>query len=433
MYNMRSVFFDFHLPNATTWFYVSAIVTVSLFFRFNRPFSLRNLDLFLLFMPMPGFLLLLEGGTILQPYGWLVFSSTMIVIRCLVDGGLVKRAFQPTNINVPGLVWISCALFVGLIAVTLDTANQRQPGPGGSTFPVEAVRAQGEEVLQSQARETLSMMRFWTERFLTLACHAGIITGLVLFSWRHFGSSLAGLAVAATHLLLPYCYLLIPYNPLGIGRWEDTWPMAVLIWALFWVRRPLLAGSLVGLSIGTVIFPLFVVPAWIGYYGWRSSLKFCLTALFTCLCCFFAAYFSGLYPSLMPSPNWIPWQAPSPGSESLWRAIPWAYRIPLFVLHILLALFCAFRPIKNDIGQLLAQNTMMLAAIQWWLADRGGIHVLWYLPLLLLVVFRPGTVSVLPPSNELPQSTEQAGSNPPTNRPSRRGPLGIFTRRRAST
>ena len=45
---MRSVFFDFHLPNATTWFYVSAIVTVSLFFRFNRPFSLRNLDLFLL-------------------------------------------------------------------------------------------------------------------------------------------------------------------------------------------------------------------------------------------------------------------------------------------------------------------------------------------------------------------------------------------------
>jgi hypothetical protein len=82
---------------------------------------------------------------------------------------------------------------------------------------------------------------------------------------------------------------------------------------------------------------------------------------------------------------------------------------------------------------LLAQNTMMLAAIQWWLADRGGIHVLWYLPLLLLVVFRPGTVSVLPPSNELPPSTEQAGSNPPTNRPSRRGPLGIFTRRRAST
>ena len=32
---------------------------------------------------------------------------------------------------------------------------------------------------------------------------------------------------------------------------------------------------------------------------------------------------------------------------------------------------------------------MLLAATQWWTADQGGAHVLWFLPLFLLLVFRP--------------------------------------------
>jgi len=30
-----------------------------------------------------------------------------------------------------------------------------------------------------------------------------------------------------------------------------------------------------------------------------------------------------------------------------------------------------------------------VASIQFWYADQGGVYVLWYLPLLLLLVFRP--------------------------------------------
>jgi hypothetical protein len=30
-----------------------------------------------------------------------------------------------------------------------------------------------------------------------------------------------------------------------------------------------------------------------------------------------------------------------------------------------------------------------MLGIQFWYADRGGVYVLWYLPFLLLLVFRP--------------------------------------------
>lgn len=426
---MGSVFFDFHLPNATTWFYVSAIVCVALFFRFSRPFCLHNLDLALLFLPMPGFLLLLEGRSITQTYGWLFCSTTLVVFRCIMDLGLTKKIITPSNINVDGLLWISVSLFVGLVAVTLDMSNQRHPGPAASRFPVEVVRTQGEEVIKAQANEPLSMVRFWTERGLTLSCHIAIILGLIFFAWRHFNSALTGVVVATIHLMLPYCYLLIPYNPLGVGRWEDTWPMALTIWALFLINNTWIAGCLVGLSIGTVVFPIFIIPAWLAFYGFRKSIRFLAAVGITCLICLICLYTSGFYPSLLPSPDWIAWNQPNQASESIWTIVPWAYRIPFFVLHLVLTVLPMLRFHHMDMSRLLAQSTMMLAGIQWWLADRGGVHVLWFWPLLLLVVFRPPTIETAPAAEatmpEPPVAPAKQG-----NRPSRRGPLGLFTRRR---
>ena len=55
------VFLDFNLPNATTWFYLSLMLAVGLFFKFNRFFSLRNWDVLTLFLLVPGLLLLQEA------------------------------------------------------------------------------------------------------------------------------------------------------------------------------------------------------------------------------------------------------------------------------------------------------------------------------------------------------------------------------------
>src|SRR6516165_1970995 len=53
-----SVFLDFNLPNATTWFYFSFLLAVALFFKFGRLFSIRNGDVVALFLLVPGLLLI---------------------------------------------------------------------------------------------------------------------------------------------------------------------------------------------------------------------------------------------------------------------------------------------------------------------------------------------------------------------------------------
>ena len=57
----QSIFLDFALPNAVTWFYFSLILAIALFFQFARPVCLRNLDLLTLFLLAPGFLILQEA------------------------------------------------------------------------------------------------------------------------------------------------------------------------------------------------------------------------------------------------------------------------------------------------------------------------------------------------------------------------------------
>ncbi|MGF1579542.1 MAG: hypothetical protein ACFCD0_09280, partial [Gemmataceae bacterium] len=56
-----SIFLDFNLPNATTWFYFSFLVAMALFFKFSRPFTIRNLDILTIFLFVPGLLLIMEG------------------------------------------------------------------------------------------------------------------------------------------------------------------------------------------------------------------------------------------------------------------------------------------------------------------------------------------------------------------------------------
>src|SRR5271169_1549593 len=52
-----SIFEDFWLPNATTWFYFSLLLAVALFFKFSRLLSVRNWDVLTLFLLVPGLLL----------------------------------------------------------------------------------------------------------------------------------------------------------------------------------------------------------------------------------------------------------------------------------------------------------------------------------------------------------------------------------------
>ena len=121
-----SIFLDFRLPNAATWFYFALFLTVALFFQFSRLLSIRNLDLLMLFLLVPGFLILQESAALFEAaagasgeehvalvkraareralgYGWLLAGSLFWFVRAVFDLALVRRPAMNANLNIQGL------------------------------------------------------------------------------------------------------------------------------------------------------------------------------------------------------------------------------------------------------------------------------------------------------------------------------------------
>ena len=59
---MSDILFHYYRVNPTTWFYLSSLLSIALFFKFNRLWSMRNLDLLGLILLAPGLLAVEYGG-----------------------------------------------------------------------------------------------------------------------------------------------------------------------------------------------------------------------------------------------------------------------------------------------------------------------------------------------------------------------------------
>src|SRR5438067_5112027 len=232
-----AIFFDFTLPNATTWAVLSALLAVALFFKFTRLLSLRNWDLLTLFLLVPGLLLLHEeharaAAAHVPPaprqlwwgYLWLLAGSGYFFARCLADLALVRRPALDPNLNRPGLAWLTGTLFVCLAGVAVRKPADAEPQVGkGSAVLEEAQKRAAELVEQTGAagRDT----RFWVERGLAGACHLAVVVALIVIGAVHFQDASAGMAAATLYLLLPY----IAFH---VGQVHHAWPTALVLWAV---------------------------------------------------------------------------------------------------------------------------------------------------------------------------------------------------------
>lgn len=420
-----SIFLDFRLPNAATWFYFSLFLTVAVFFQFNRLLSIRNLDLLMLFLLVPGFLILQEaaaleaigrasgeaGAELLRRaarertlgYIWLLSGSLVWFVRTILDLALVRRPPLTTNLNTPGLAWLGLALFVGLTAVavrpTPDQANQAPVGKKPAT--IDQVQDTATAVVQ-QAQNTngggasREAVRFWAERGLAMLGHAAVVVGLLMIGWRHFGDITTGVASAAL-------YTLVPYTAYNVGQFHHVLPTAFLVWAIFCYRRPMLAGWLIGLAVGCGVFPALLFPLWFGFFSRRGAVRFGLAFLtasaisigVTALVLWIAGPTGRGIVEALNLNYWKPWAPPT--TESVWSGTHWAYRLPLFVLFVGFLVSVTIWPVRKNLSHLIAQSAAILIGVQFWHADHGGLYVLWYLPLLLLMVFRPNLTALEPP------------------------------------
>jgi hypothetical protein len=268
-----SVFTAFNLPNATTWSYFSALLAVALFFKFSRFLSVRNWDVVALFLLIPGLLLVSQPGWELTGYAWLFGGSVYFLGRCLLDLTLVQRPALAPNLNLGGLAWLAGALFVCLVAVAVNRGpDDRAAAPPAGKDPVLTTMAENKlgGVVDSQSRAnhvTAFDARLWVGRSLALLCHLAVFAGLIVVGLRHFNDLHAGMAAATF-------YLLLPYTALHVEQWHHVWPMALVVWAVVFYRKPCLAGLLLGLAAGTVYFPLLILPVWGSFYWRRGTGRF---------------------------------------------------------------------------------------------------------------------------------------------------------------
>src|SRR5262249_16663969 len=151
--------------------------------------------------------------------------------------------------------------------------------------------------------------------------------------------------------------------------------------------------------------PLLLLPLWLSFYWrrgtWRFLAAFCLAVSVSLGVIGFILWLDGDLAqhvrTVLDLSDWQPWK--ETGAECFWTGIPgaWAYRMPVFIACLGFVGTTAFWPTPKNLAHVLALSAAILISIQFWYADHGGVYVLWYLPLVLLLVFRPNLSDRQPP------------------------------------
>jgi len=408
---MQEILFEYEL-NPTTWVYLSSLLTIGIYFKFRRFFSVRNLDLIGLIAFSPG-LLLVTHGQEQWGYLWLFCVGGFFLVRLLLDPVMVRRPLLEPNLSASGLTFTGVALLVFLMTNVItqpltesdlegprrleqilarqeapaDETGLAQHGPGYPLFFGFASLANRAFIPAEaeQPRDRSTLLEEATARTTAIFAHLALVVGLVLIGYRHFDNVHTGMAVAAL-------YLLLPYTAQMTSRVDHVVPAALLTWAIFFYRRPAAAGSLLGLAAGVIYYPIFLLPLWCAFYWQRGLGRFLAgfggAMLFLVLTLLLTS--SSPESFLIQLKQMFGWRNPlTVEMTGFWQFHEPAFRLPVLAAFVALCGSLALWPAQKDLGTLLSCSAAVMLGTQFWQAEQGGVHLAWYLPLLLLTVFRP--------------------------------------------
>jgi hypothetical protein len=387
--------------NRPTWFYLSTILIIAVYFRFTRIFSLRNVDLILLLGASPGLLFVESALPSAQSAGhiWLFVVACLFLVRLFIDPYLSRRPYLGQNLNPQGLGFLcacACAfLMTQAITGTLPDESQATIQQAGdlltrtATEPPQQVPAAGPAAPLIVSLPVL-MFENLAARILTIFAHLAVIAGLWFVGRNLFADRNLGLAMATLYLLLPCT----AYN---VGEFNHVLPAALIVWAFVCFRKPIVTGVLLGLASGTMFFPMFLLPIWAAFYGRRGAGRFVLA-----LCCVAVVLLASLAMTSIDSNSFVRKTVGTinvallafsgdQATTGFWPDLDYlsAYRLPVMVAYFVMVIVMTIWPKSRTVEVLLAQSTAAVVGTQLWYTQKGGVYLLWYLPLMLMVVFRP--------------------------------------------
>jgi hypothetical protein len=442
---MNNILLYYQRVSPTTWVYLSSLLVIALFFKFNRVWSVRNLDLIGLILFAPGLLLAIFGESASYQqvgYVWLFVVGGLFMIRMLLDPIMVRRPLLEPNLTVGGLTFLGLSLLIFQMAnvVTENPAkppqNEAQPAADAVESPPNAAdqpaarnpEAQppsqldlygpgypwvlnlfqiptrllisGDTKSQPAPHEsdenTQRILRLATARTVAIFSYLAIVIGLVFVGYRHFDNIRAGIAAAVLFLLLPYTAILTGRSEaIHVGQVYHVLLAALLVWAVAAYRRPLVSGVLLGLSIGMFYYPIFLLPLWCSFYWQRGLLRFAggVVAMIALLVgiLYFNPYPPSFVENLRQMFGWIVPRMDQRYFEGFWH-LPYnapVFRIPVLAAFVAMCITLAIWPAQKNLGTLMSCSAAVMLGTQFWHAMGGGQLMGWYLPLLLLTIFRP--------------------------------------------
>jgi len=412
---MQAVFFEYELT-PTTWACLSSLMTIGIYFKFRRFWSVRNLDIVALVSMVPGLLLVIRGGGGEQVgYTWLFVASGFFMVRLLLDPIMVRRPLLEPNLSTDGLTFAAVALLVFLIANVatapltvsdLEGARRidqlldwegRAPGemskvtkrPGHPLFSIFARFSNKMPLVTPDETDPQRYRRAEIRRAITriiaIFGHLAVVVGIVLIGVRHFDNVQTGISAATLYLLYPYTAEMTEHV-------DHVVPAALLIWAVQTYRRPIVSGALIGLAIGLVYYPLFLLPLWCSFYWRRGLLRFSLGVVISIsiLVASLALTAGDLEMLFVQLQQMFGWGSISlEGVTGFWQYYEPAYRVPVIAAFLALCSSMALWPAQKNLGTLLSCSAAVMLGTQFWVYEEGGTYMAWYLPLLIVTIFRP--------------------------------------------
>lgn len=433
---MQSILHGYEV-NHPTWFYLSLLLILAVYYRFGRIWSLRNFDLILMLSIAPALLYAQDSpgnGSLC-----LLIVTLGLLGRTLFDACFTRRPKLPQNMTPAGMAFlcISAMAFLGTKVLTepppanevreveraqhlVQRNDAGSPGkastaPGGDEAGPGArliyAAVAATPAAQPPAASSHEAARY-VARFMAILAHLAVISGLICLGYYHMGDLHLGLAMATL-------YLLLPCTAYEVGRVNHVLPSALIVWAFVAYRRAIVAGVLLGLACGTLFFPIFLLPLWTAFYGRRGWGKFVLAVGGVSLVMVAGLWLLTGPTGVLPGSDfgffdWTKLRFNNTEPTGFWSIYPAAYRVPAFVTFLTMVIGLTIWPRYKDLAVMMASSAAIVIATQLWYPQQGSVYVLWYLPMFLMVVFRPPLhYSVAPDAREL-AATVTASTEPRT-------------------